>query len=82
MQYCRFSSSTGIGFEAGPGDHVRAYTGYLGNYFGADVSTNGTWSAFVAAPVPGPIVGAGLPGLMMAIAGFIGWRRSRRAITA
>jgi probable HAF family extracellular repeat protein len=28
--------------------------------------------------VPGPAVGAGLPGLLMAIAGFIGWRRSRR----
>ena len=34
--------------------------------------------AITASPVPGPIVGAGLPGLLMAIAGFIGWRRSRR----
>jgi hypothetical protein len=33
-------------------------------------------------PVPGPIVGAGLPGLLVAIAGFIGWRRSRRPIAA
>lgn len=28
--------------------------------------------------VPTPIVGAGLPGLLMTIAGFIGWRRSLR----
>jgi len=34
------------------------------------------------APVPGPIVGAGLPALLMAIAGFIGWRRSRHASAA
>jgi hypothetical protein len=32
--------------------------------------------------VPGPVAGAGLPGLAMAVAGFIGWRRSRRALTA
>jgi probable HAF family extracellular repeat protein len=34
----------------------------------------------VAAGVPGPTVGAGLPGILVAIAGFIGWRRSRRGI--
>lgn len=33
-------------------------------------------------PVPSPTVGAGLPGFLMAIAGFIGWRRSRRASAA
>jgi hypothetical protein len=35
--------------------------------------------SFLSFPAPSPVVGAGLPGLLMAIAGFIGWRRSRRA---
>ena len=30
--------------------------------------------------IPGPVVGAGLPGLLMAFVGYFGWRRSRRAL--
>jgi hypothetical protein len=35
-------------------------------------------SALTYAAVPGPIVGAGLPGLVLATGGFIAWRRTKR----
>ena len=50
-----------------------------GSYLFSDFSVTDL-SAPVA--VPGPVVGAGLPGLLIATAGFIGWRRRRRAIAA
>lgn len=48
-----------------------------GNSFTLDVV------APAAAPVPGPIVGAGLPGIVMAIGGLLAWRRRKAtAVTA
>ena len=50
-----------------------------GNYYldisGTGGGTSGYGGNLATAPVPGPVVGAGLPGLALAIAGWFGWRR-------
>jgi probable HAF family extracellular repeat protein len=66
----------------------------LGLIVGSGINPLGQNTSFLLTPcgdctiiqqplgAPSPAVGAGLPGFLMIIAGFIGWRRSRRTAAA
>jgi hypothetical protein len=64
---CQFVAGTGI---LAPGNYYLELTGVGGG-------TSGYGGNLSVAAVPGPAIGAGIPGLLAAFGAFLGWRRLR-----
>ena len=69
-----------IGFGPGGPANVELVYDLTGSQISSGFQFNYAFGSATASALPGPVAGAGLPGLILGSGGFLGWWRRRRKI--